>query len=1465
MFPRSQSRSIFSTTTFVILALLLIQLGAPIGSLAGASAESLTTPRSVRTLNAKGANGLPGNYDIRLNGGARLSTLVDRYAPGGTQSLTNKAQAKATTMRAGLGLLRAAVPGADARFSPLTGAAEVVRSRQGALTTPAPGRLGAAIVLDFLRSQQAVYGLSDAQIGALRVQGESVSRANGLRMVRLDQEVDGLPVFQSDSRFILDRDGRLVRSVGLLMPAGATVPQIRPISAQVALQAALATVDLAISADSLTLASTDELGNSAELVANDSRISGSVLSKLVYFPAAPGLLVPAWSQVTFTSGDADWYTLVDAGSGELLWRKNIRSSYPVIGSNQSKTMPPTIESAPAVAPAAQPGGPPTPQRIGPAVSTQQARFSVYVQADGVTPADNPAPNSPTNVAPGAGTQFPEIARTTVNMLTAQDIIASPNGWIPDGATTTTGNNVDAYVDRVGGTGEANVPDIGTIDNNGRPVGNPDGNSNNRDFLGAAPRDYTYLPAPQAGNPEAGTTPTGTGVDQVNFRRGVVTQLFYITNWYHDQLYNLGFDEAAGNFQTTNFSGMGNGGDPVLAEAQDNTGTNNANFATPPDGQSGRMQMYRFTGPTIDRDGSLDAEIVIHELTHGLSNRLIGNAAGLVWDVGGGMGEGWADFYALSLLNNTNADDPDGRYASGGYATYKLLAGYLDNYVYGIRRFPYSTDNGVNPLTWADVDDTTDSYAGGITISPIGFEDSGALEVHNTGEVWALTLWEIRSRIIADPAGANGDVPTGNRTMLQLTTDAMKLTPASPSVIDARDALIDADCATNACANERWIWEGFADRGLGYAANAPVTHMYGYTAGHMGVDESFVLPYLDTQTVVVDDSLGNNNGAIDPGEPIALAVTLTNPWRNTAQGVATATATLSTSTPGVTILDNTATYGVVAAQGSATGDQFLFALNPSAACGQSLTFTLQTNSALGSSSTSISLRVGQASGTGAPVTYTRSALGLAIPDNSPTGVMDTLTINDDYEIADLDFRVDNIQHTFTGDISVMLRAPTGYGTDLVSLIGGLVAGGGSGDNIINMLIDDDLPSTAANDMVQAAPAAAPHTKSWLPVFNAPWPPIAFGVPTDGVGALSRLDGVSAQGDWRVLVSDQEALDIGTLNAWSLIVTPRAFTCAAFTPSVAVAGVKSVTGSFVEGGTITYSVMLTNTGALAQADNPGNEFTDVLPAQLTLVSATATAGTAVANVGANTVTWNGALAPFGGSVTITIQATINAGASGATVNNQGSIAFDADGNGANEASAVTDNPATSTPNDPTSFVVSAPAITATNVDTLAVDQNANGQVNPGDTLKYMIVVTNSGSASASGVTFSSGVLDLNTQLVVGSVTTSQGGITSGNTTGNTTVGVTIGAIPAGGSVTLTFRVRIANPLPNGVTQVANQSTIAGSNFSPVFTNDPTTGASNDSTITPIVRFNLLYLPIVKGSSTTSLLRAAVPTTPAGRRMS
>lgn len=109
----------------------------------------------------------------------------------------------------------------------------------------------------------------------------------------------------------------------------------------------------------------------------------------------------------------------------------------------------------------------------------------------------------------------------------------------------------------------------------------------------------------------------------------------------------------------------------------------------------------------------------------------------------------------------------------------------------------------------------------------------------------------------------------------------------------------------------------------------------------------------------------------------------------------------------------------------------------------------------------------------------------------------------------------------------------------------------------------------------------------------------------------------------------------------------------------------------GAPITYTIVLSNAGPGLQ-DGTGDEFTDVLPPALTLVSASATSGTAVATIGTNTVTWDGQI-PAGGSVTITIQATLGAAAiPGTTVLNQGSLATDVVGDGSNAGPGLTDDP-------------------------------------------------------------------------------------------------------------------------------------------------------------------------------------------------
>src|SRR5262249_3885733 len=320
-------------------------------------------------------------------------------------------------------------------------------------------------------------------------------------------------------------------------------------------------------------------------------------------------------------------------------------------------------------------------------------------------------------------------------------------------------------------------------------------------------------------PCPGIPPPGDAPTLANYRMGAVTNLFFWANRYHDRLYQFGFTEAARNFQQNNFGRGGLGNDFVRAEAQDFSGTNNANFSTPTDGSLPRCQMFIWPGPTPDRDGDLDQEVILHELTHGTSNRLHNNASGLATLISAGMGEGWSDFYSRSLLSTAD-EDVDGIFAFGAYVTFQAAAGYTDNYYYGIRRFPYAVKTNVgangkphNPLTLADIDPAQiDTSDGAFPESPLDWSQNGANEVHNIGEIWSMSLLEVRSRIISSLGFG-----TGNQRMLQIVTDGMKLDPADLSLLDGRDSILAADCAAFGGADEQAIWKGFAVRGMGFSA------------------------------------------------------------------------------------------------------------------------------------------------------------------------------------------------------------------------------------------------------------------------------------------------------------------------------------------------------------------------------------------------------------------------------------------------------------------------------------------------------------------------------------------------------------------------------------------------------------------------------------------------------------------------
>ena len=208
-------------------------------------------------------------------------------------------------------------------------------------------------------------------------------------------------------------------------------------------------------------------------------------------------------------------------------------------------------------------------------------------------------------------------------------------------------------------------------------------------------------------------------------------LFYYNNILHDYLYSIGFTEATWNFQEDNFGEGGAGRDAVNTQVQDGAGTNNANMSTGNDGSRPRMQMYLFTDGTFRRaDGDLDFDVVAHELYHGVSNRSVGKGSSGclgVTQVGeaNGMGEGWSDYSANSFAD----DDVTGEYATGRW---DIAIRKLPN-----TNFRYSYRNITGTIARRDQ-------------QPAGTSDTRAylpFQVHDVGEHWSSTLWDMRELLI----------------------------------------------------------------------------------------------------------------------------------------------------------------------------------------------------------------------------------------------------------------------------------------------------------------------------------------------------------------------------------------------------------------------------------------------------------------------------------------------------------------------------------------------------------------------------------------------------------------------------------------------------------------------------------------------------------------------------------------------
>lgn len=199
---------------------------------------------------------------------------------------------------------------------------------------------------------------------------------------------------------------------------------------------------------------------------------------------------------------------------------------------------------------------------------EDAAFSyrVFADTDGqFRPFDGPLGNERAPLeTPDPNAQLERVSATAALVTLQSGPIAGGDPWLSPSAVETSGNNVDAYIDR-------SSPDGFTADSN--------------DLRAALTEEGTFDYAIMAdGDPE-----------DLEAQQGAVVNLFYLNNWLHDWWYGNGFDELAGNAQFDNYGRGGVEGDPILAEGQDYSGTDNANMSTPADGGNPRMQMFLWSG------------------------------------------------------------------------------------------------------------------------------------------------------------------------------------------------------------------------------------------------------------------------------------------------------------------------------------------------------------------------------------------------------------------------------------------------------------------------------------------------------------------------------------------------------------------------------------------------------------------------------------------------------------------------------------------------------------------------------------------------------------------------------------------------------------------------------------------------------------------------------------------------------
>lgn len=686
--------------------------------------------------------------------------------------------------RAAVTRMTAAVPNVAVQLDPATHNPVQVTVTQGA------GRLSAraaaspeAAAQQFVTDNADLWQLDARDVGTVDVVS---STTQGLPTVRMIQKVGDVEVFQSDMTAALGADHSIVSVTGQLFHGAADAPERAAARARTAVRAGTA-----------------ELGAEAAIAKAAFDLTG--------YPYQAGDFKPARTAARrqtapYTFYDSKWKA-TDTGKAapakKAATKRSKAKGKKAATTKPAKPEPPGFSRPVRVKNVLFPLGEgqfvpgyyielwitnypafsyvidkvDTPDILFRKNLTSGAMFKYRVHNTGdpiFRPEDGPAPGTPH--PHGRPDDFQ--ADTIPEKLIEIESLLPDRPWLPSGATSLRGNNCIAYADLKRPEG----PSAGDVE--GQATGP-------RTF------DTKYNHAKPSSDPR-------------NLQASLVGMFFHV-NWLHDRWYEAGFDEKSGNAQQDNFGLGGLDGDPVLAGGNHFSGTDNAEMSTPADGDSPHMHMFLFAGPSPlpSRTSNHEALITFHEMGHYITNRLVANASGLTNVQGRAMGEGWGDFFAVSMTSQATDDFANGVFAVGGWTD--IRSDFKQNYYYSIRRYPYTTDMSKNPLTFKHISANVVLPSG----PPMNPNAGGSnAEFHNAGEIWCCMLWEVFVNLVT----AHGHEDAEKR-MLRYVIGGLKLTPARPTFVQARDGILSAANALDP-ADVPMIWKGFAKRGIGKNAVAP---------------------------------------------------------------------------------------------------------------------------------------------------------------------------------------------------------------------------------------------------------------------------------------------------------------------------------------------------------------------------------------------------------------------------------------------------------------------------------------------------------------------------------------------------------------------------------------------------------------------------------------------------------------------